>query len=86
MASRRQNTLEKDQLLTSAAARRWILDTPAIEFWDAWVFAEVESGLALEAWFRAPMDDKPWAYGGYVAALDREQQAAESLAEHLAGA
>jgi hypothetical protein len=85
MASRRQNTLEKDPLLMSAATRRWHQEAPAIELWDAWVFAEVESELALEAWFSAPTDDKPRAYGAYVASLDREQQAAATLAERLAG-
>jgi hypothetical protein len=84
MASRRQNTLEKDPLLVSAAARREGYLTPAIELWDAWVFAEVESELALEAWFSAPSDDKRRAHGAYVAALDREQQAATILAERLA--
>jgi hypothetical protein len=84
MAGRRQSTLEKDPLLMSAATRRWTYETPAIELWDAWVFAEVESELALEAWFSAHPDDKAQAYGSYVAALDREQQAAATLAERLA--
>ncbi|HKR98784.1 MAG TPA: hypothetical protein VJU79_04640, partial [Candidatus Dormibacteraeota bacterium] len=69
-------TLERDPLLMSAATRRWACKTEAIELWDAWVFAEVESELALESWFSATQNDKPRAYGAYVAALDREEQAA----------
>jgi hypothetical protein len=83
MGIRRQTTLVKNPLLMSAADRRWLSETPAIELWDAWVFAEVESDLALESWYRAPTDDKPSAYAAYVAALDREERAAASLAERL---
>jgi hypothetical protein len=83
MGIQRQNTLEKDPLLMSAASRRRLTRTPAIELWDAWVFAEVECDLALETWYRAADDDKGMAYAAYVAALDREEQAATSLAARL---
>jgi hypothetical protein len=83
MGIHRQSTLEKDPLLMSAASRRRLIHTPAIELWDAWVFAEVECDLALESWYRAGDDDKRGAYAAYLAALDREEQAATSLAERL---
>jgi hypothetical protein len=83
MAIHRQTTLEKDPLLMSAASRRRLTKTPAIELWDAWVFAEVECDLTLESWSRAADEDKRNAYAAYVAALDREEQAAASLATRL---
>jgi hypothetical protein len=83
MAIYSKNTLEKDPLLMSAASRRRLTRTPAIELWDAWVFAEVECDLALESWYRAADEDKRNTFAAYVAALDREEQAAESLATRL---
>jgi hypothetical protein len=75
--------IKKEPLLMTAATRRLNEGVPAIELWDAWVFAEVESELALEAWYRAPDKEKRDAHTAYVAALDREEQAAESLARRL---
>jgi hypothetical protein len=83
MGIHRQTTLEKDPLLMSAATRRHLTRTPAIELWDAWVFAEVECDLALDTWYRSADRDKGMAYAAYVAALDREEQAAASLAARL---
>jgi hypothetical protein len=83
MAINSKNTLEQDPLLMSAASRRRLTKTPAIELWDAWVFAEVECDLALESWYRATDEDKRNTYAAYVAALDREEQAAASLAARL---
>jgi hypothetical protein len=54
-----------------------------IDFWDAWAFAAVESGLALEAWLSASSAEKELGYCAYVAALDREEQAATALAVGL---
>ena len=77
--------IETGTLLMSAAGRRVREDIPAIELWDAWVFAEVETDLALDTWYRADHEDKRNAYAAYVAALDREEQAANTLALRLAG-
>ena len=52
--------------------------------WDAWVFAAVESELALNAWKRAAMELKEATFGMYHAALDREEQAAAALASLIA--
>ncbi|HEY2602995.1 MAG TPA: hypothetical protein VGI67_15670 [Thermoleophilaceae bacterium] len=76
--------IETEPLLVSAATRRFTDDLPAIELWDAWVFAEVETDLALEAWYSAPRDEKRGPYAAYVAALDREEQAALTLERRLA--
>ena len=54
------------------------------ELFDAWLFAEAEATLAIEAWRSAPTDDKRDAYATYVAALDRETQAANTLELRLA--
>jgi hypothetical protein len=48
--------------------------------WDAWMFAEVEAELALAVWSGAPEGDQERAHSVYVAALDREEQAALALA------
>jgi hypothetical protein len=77
--------IETGTLLMSAAGRRVREDIPAIELWDAWVFAEVETGLALDIWYGADHEHKRNAYAAYVAALDREEQAANTLALRLAG-
>ena len=77
--------IETEPLLMSAAGRRVQEDIPAIELWDAWVFAEVETDLALDTWYRADHEGKRNAYAAYVAALDREEQAANTLALRLAG-
>ena len=83
MGTEQSALVEKDHLLMTAATRRLVEDLPAIELWDAWVFAEVETGLALGTWYHAPDDEKRNAYAAYVAALDREEQAAITLAERL---
>lgn len=54
-----------------------------IDFWDAWAFAAVESGLALEAWMSAASGEKELGYCTYLASLEREEQAAEALAARL---
>jgi hypothetical protein len=54
------------------------------ELWDAWLFAEAESGLALAAWFSARNAHKAPAFALYEAALDREDQAASALATRRA--
>jgi hypothetical protein len=74
-----------EPLLMSAASRRIKEDIPAIELWDAWVFAEVETDLALDAWYRAAHEHKRIAHAAYVAALDREEQAANTLSLRLVG-
>ena len=56
---------------------------PKIELWDAWVFAEVDSALALRRWFDAPEEDKAVAFAAYGASVDREERAALALAERL---
>ncbi|HEX8855649.1 MAG TPA: hypothetical protein VF752_08605 [Thermoleophilaceae bacterium] len=59
-------------------------DTPTMELWDAWVFAEVDSKLALRSWWDAPSGSKSVAFATYLAALDREEQAAAVLAARFA--
>jgi hypothetical protein len=46
------------------------------DVYDAWVLAAAESALALASWQSAPRGEKSEAYAGYVAALDREADAA----------
>ena len=85
MGTKSTTLIETEPLLMSAASRRISEDIPAIELWDAWVFAEVETDLALDAWYCAAHEDKRIAHSAYVAALDREEQAANTLALRLAG-
>jgi hypothetical protein len=58
-------------------------DAEPIDLWDAWLFAEAEASLTLQAWMSAPDEDKAAAYAGYKAALEREEQAARVLADRV---
>ena len=51
------------------------------DLYDAWLFAEADATLALDAWRTSPRAEKPDAHAAYVAALDREAHAAAVL-EH----
>jgi hypothetical protein len=51
---------------------------------DAWRVAEIEASLALASWRIAARDSKRAAHAIYVAALEREAQAASQLASRLA--
>jgi hypothetical protein len=56
------------------------------ELFDAWLFAETEATLALTAWRSAGRGEKADAYAAYLAALDREAQAARTLQLRIAPA
>ena len=53
------------------------------DLFDAWMFAEADATLAIATWRAAPSEEKGDAYAAYVAALDRETQAARVLALRL---
>jgi hypothetical protein len=53
------------------------------DLFDAWMFAEADATLAMAAWRAAPPEEKADAYSAYVAAFDRETQAASILALRL---
>jgi hypothetical protein len=55
-------------------------EAPAAELWEAWRLAELESGLALDAWYEASTGGKARAYAAYATALELEALAAELLA------
>jgi hypothetical protein len=55
----------------------------AADLWDAWRFAAVESALALKDWMIASRGEKELGYHAYLACLDREQEAANALAERV---
>ena len=52
---------------------------PLVEVWDAWAFAEIDAEFALKRWWEAGDDERANAYAGYLAALERETQAAAVL-------
>ena len=54
------------------------------DLFDAWLFAETDATLALAAWKYASTAEKRDAYVAYLAALDREAQAAGLLELRLA--
>lgn len=56
------------------------------DLYDAWLFAETDAALALDAWRSAGREDRADAYAGYSAALEREGQAAMLLEHRLQGA
>jgi hypothetical protein len=49
------------------------------DLYDAWLFAAADAGLALADWRLAAREWRADAYAVYVAALDREEQAATRL-------
>jgi hypothetical protein len=61
-----------------------VADAEPIDLWDAWLFAEADASLALEAWLAAGTADKARAHVGYRAALEREEHAARVLADRMA--
>lgn len=58
----------------------------AADLYDAWKFAAADATLALTAWRSAGWSEKRSAHVAYVAALDREAQAADVLGRRLRGA
>ena len=78
---------ETDRPTTVTPLRDWSRRTldrvPPIDLYGAWMFAQAECTLALAAWRIAPGHDKGDAHAAYVAALDREAQAADVLARRL---
>ena len=78
---------EPDRPTTVTSLRDWSRRTldriPPIDLYGAWMFAQAECTLALAAWRVAPGSDKGDAHAAYVAALDREAQAADVLARRL---
>jgi hypothetical protein len=62
---------------------RFLLDATPIDLFDAWLFAAADASLSLSAWNSAATDEKSWAYTAYLAALDREEQAALVLATRV---
>ena len=51
----------------------------AVDFWDAWRYAQAEVSVAFSAWTTAPTDERGDLHAAYRAALDREEQAAAML-------
>jgi hypothetical protein len=54
-------------------------ETPTIELWDAWLFAELDAEVALERWWDSHGAERRDAFAAYAAALDREEIAARAL-------
>jgi hypothetical protein len=57
--------------------------TRASDLFDAWKFAAADAAHALDAWRSADRAEKRTAHAAYVAALDREAQAAVLLERRL---
>jgi hypothetical protein len=58
-------------------------EAPTLELWDAWLFAELDAECALKHWWEADSWQRGDAFVAYVAALDREAQAARALEARL---
>jgi hypothetical protein len=56
-----------------------IWETPTIELWDAWLFAELDSEVALKEWWDSNGPARTSAFAAYTAALEREEAAARML-------
>jgi hypothetical protein len=68
----------------SRFARRSLKRLRPADLFDAWMFAEAEATLALAGWRLARRAERADAYAVYLAALDREAQAARMLELRLA--
>ena len=56
------------------------------DLYDAWLFAAADATLALADWRSASSGERGDAYAAYVAALDREEQAATRFGMRVQGA
>jgi hypothetical protein len=61
-------------------------DHEEIDLWDAWAMAAIEASVTLHSWLSAERTDSGETYAVYVAALDREEQAARALGMRIAAA
>jgi hypothetical protein len=77
-----QTMIEADPLSRIA---RLVGPRPA-DLYDAWLFAAADATLALAAWRSARRGELGDAYATYVAALDREEQAAQRFRLRVCGA
>ena len=62
-----------------------IWETPTIELWDAWLFAELDAEFALKRWWDSNGSERTDAFVAYAAALEREESAARALQVRLGG-
>ena len=70
--------------MSQRADTRFVWRSERLEaLWDAWAFAAVEAELALKAWHKAAQSLKTVTYAAYLAALDREEEAAARLAARV---
>ena len=81
--SRHLRATTKCRSFTARLDRLGIQRLQPADLFDAWMFAEADATLAIAAWRAAPSEEKGDAYVAYVAALDRETQAARVLALRL---
>jgi hypothetical protein len=51
------------------------------EYLDAWLFAAQDATAALHGWLASAPDARRAAHAAYCAALDREERAAQMLAQ-----
>ncbi|HEX6712736.1 MAG TPA: hypothetical protein VF066_05095 [Thermoleophilaceae bacterium] len=59
-------------------------ETPTIELWDAWLFAELDAEVALKRWWDSNGGlERAHAFAAYAAALEREEIAARVLEVRL---
>ena len=58
-------------------------EAPTIEFWDAWLFAELDAEAALKRWWDSSGRERADAFAAYAAALEREEIAARALQVRL---
>ena len=70
-------------LVFEGGGGRGVRDAEPVDLWDAWLWAEAETSLTLQAWSSAATADKAGSHAAYRAALDREEQAARVLAHRL---
>jgi transcription initiation factor TFIIIB Brf1 subunit/transcription initiation factor TFIIB len=68
---------------TYAALGRWVIDD-LLEGYVSWREACQSVRLAYERWMASDRGEHGLAYAGYLAALDREERAARTYADHIA--
>jgi hypothetical protein len=83
----RQPSYQPTQAITlEGGSVEGLHDAEPVDLFDAWLFAEAECALTLQAWSAAGVDEKAASHAAYSAALDREEHAATILRDRLRSA
>ena len=79
-ARRRRQTLARVPITAAQLDGEAAASVALADLWEAWRKAQARTEAALNAWYAASKGRKAVTHAAYVAALDREELAANVLA------